>query len=100
MPAKEHWDKVYSTKATNAVNWFQEHADLSLRLIRGTGVPADGSIIDVGDNAAAFRSFATALSAPLFSMTRISIALPRPVRFAWQADFFAPCRLHPHPSSP
>jgi hypothetical protein len=44
MPAKEHWDKVYSTKATNAVSWFQEHADLSLRLIRGTGVPADGSI--------------------------------------------------------
>jgi SAM-dependent methyltransferase len=51
MPAKEHWDKVYSTKATNAVSWFQEHADLSLRLIRGTGVPADGWIIDVGGGA-------------------------------------------------
>lgn len=51
MLAKEHWDKVYSTKATNAVSWFQEHADLSLRLIRATGVPADGSIIDVGGGA-------------------------------------------------
>jgi SAM-dependent methyltransferase len=46
MPAKEHWDKIYSTEPANAVSWFQEHADLSLRLIRGTGVVADGSIID------------------------------------------------------
>ena len=51
MTAKEHWDKVYSTKATNAVSWFQEHAELSLRLIRGTGLPTDGSVIDVGGGA-------------------------------------------------
>jgi SAM-dependent methyltransferase len=51
MPAKEHWEEVYSTKATNAVSWFQEHAALSLRLIRATGVTADRSIIDVGGGA-------------------------------------------------
>ena len=51
MLAKEHWDKIYSTRAANAVSWFQKHADLSLRLIRATGVPADGSIIDVGGGA-------------------------------------------------
>lgn len=43
MLAKEHRDKVYSTKATNAVSWFEAHADLSLRLIRATGLTADGS---------------------------------------------------------
>jgi 2-polyprenyl-3-methyl-5-hydroxy-6-metoxy-1,4-benzoquinol methylase len=48
---KEHWEKVYATKATNAVSWFQEHADLSLRLIRGCGVTAGSSIIDVGGGA-------------------------------------------------
>ncbi len=51
MPAKDHWERVYATRATNAVSWFQEHADLSLRLIRGTGVASDGSIIDVGGGA-------------------------------------------------
>jgi len=51
MQSKDHWEKLYSTKATNAVSWFQEHADLSLRLIRATGVTPDGSIIDVGGGA-------------------------------------------------
>ncbi len=46
---KEHWEQVYTTKPTNGVSWFQEHAELSLRLIRETGV--SGSIIDVGGGA-------------------------------------------------
>jgi ubiquinone/menaquinone biosynthesis C-methylase UbiE len=48
---KEHWETVYSTKRTNTVSWFQEHAETSRRLIRATGVPVDGSIIDVGGGA-------------------------------------------------
>jgi SAM-dependent methyltransferase len=51
MKGKEHWETVYSTKRTNAVSWFQEHAELSRRLIRATGVPGSGSIIDVGGGA-------------------------------------------------
>ncbi len=51
MASKEHWETVYSTKATNAVSWFQAHAKISRRLIRATGVTADGSIIDVGGGA-------------------------------------------------
>ena len=51
MTSKEHWETVYSTKAANAVSWFQEHAEISRRLIRATGVPTDGSIIDVGGGA-------------------------------------------------
>jgi SAM-dependent methyltransferase len=51
MQSKDHWERVYSTKPTNAVSWFQEHAELSLRLIRGTGVPYSASIIDVGGGA-------------------------------------------------
>lgn len=49
--AKEHWEKVYSTKAADEVSWFQEHAALSLRLIREAGVPKDAAIIDVGGGA-------------------------------------------------
>lgn len=51
MQAKDHWEKVYSTKATDAVSWFQEHADFSLDLIRATGVGCDAAIIDVGGGA-------------------------------------------------
>lgn len=51
MESKEHWERVYSTKATDAVSWFQPHADRSLRLIRESGVPRSAAIIDVGGGA-------------------------------------------------
>lgn len=51
MDPKEHWEAVYRTKAPTEVSWFQEHAELSLRLIRGAGIPVSASIIDVGGGA-------------------------------------------------
>jgi ubiquinone/menaquinone biosynthesis C-methylase UbiE len=51
MQSKEHWEKVYTTKATDTVSWFQPHADLSLDLIKATGVSHDAAIIDVGGGA-------------------------------------------------
>lgn len=51
MQSKEHWEKVYATKATDAVSWFQEHAGLSLDIIRATGAGKDAAIIDVGGGA-------------------------------------------------
>lgn len=51
MEPKAHWEGVYSSKAVNAVSWFQEHAELSLRLIKATGVPLSAAIIDVGGGA-------------------------------------------------
>jgi len=51
MQSKEHWEKVYTTRATDTVSWFQPHADLSLDLIKATGVTHDAAIIDVGGGA-------------------------------------------------
>jgi 2-polyprenyl-3-methyl-5-hydroxy-6-metoxy-1,4-benzoquinol methylase len=51
MQSKEHWDTVYSTKASTEVSWFQLHADLSMKLIRKAEVPQSGTIIDVGGGA-------------------------------------------------
>jgi 2-polyprenyl-3-methyl-5-hydroxy-6-metoxy-1,4-benzoquinol methylase len=51
MGSKAHWERVYSTRATTEVSWFQEHAGVSLKLIRDSGVPASASIIDVGGGA-------------------------------------------------
>jgi ubiquinone/menaquinone biosynthesis C-methylase UbiE len=51
MQPKDHWENVYTTKSTDAVSWFQEHADNSLRLIQQTGVAPDAAIIDIGGGA-------------------------------------------------
>lgn len=48
---KAHWERVYSSKATNAVSWFQEHAEQSLALIEATGAGRTAAIIDVGGGA-------------------------------------------------
>ncbi len=51
MQSKDHWEKVYSTKAEDSVSWFQPHADMSMQFIRATGVDKDAAIIDVGGGA-------------------------------------------------
>jgi 2-polyprenyl-3-methyl-5-hydroxy-6-metoxy-1,4-benzoquinol methylase len=51
MQSKDHWEKVYTSKASDAVSWFQPHADRSLNLILGTGVSRTAAIIDVGGGA-------------------------------------------------
>lgn len=51
MQPKQHWEEVYTTKSTDSVSWFQPHADLSMNLIRATGMGKDAGIIDVGGGA-------------------------------------------------
>lgn len=48
---KEHWEKVYSTKAESEVSWFQDTPALSLDLINRAGAGPDSSIIDIGGGA-------------------------------------------------
>jgi SAM-dependent methyltransferase len=51
MQSKDHWEKVYTTKAPDNVSWFQAHAELSMRLIRESCPRRDAAIIDVGGGA-------------------------------------------------
>jgi len=51
MQSKERWERVYTSKPTDAVSWFQKHPEKSLALIRHTGVAHAASIIDVGGGA-------------------------------------------------
>lgn len=51
MQAKRHWEEIYQTKAPTQVSWYQAHPQLSLDLIRRTGVAHDAPIIDVGGGA-------------------------------------------------
>ncbi|CAK0769898.1 SAM-dependent methyltransferase [Gammaproteobacteria bacterium] len=48
---KSHWERVYSSKSATSVSWFQARAEVSLRLIRETGVAPTAAIIDVGGGA-------------------------------------------------
>jgi ubiquinone/menaquinone biosynthesis C-methylase UbiE len=51
MHPKEHWENVYSSKPSDGVSWFQQHAALSLDLIKSTGMGCEAAIIDVGGGA-------------------------------------------------
>jgi 2-polyprenyl-3-methyl-5-hydroxy-6-metoxy-1,4-benzoquinol methylase len=48
MDVKTHWEKVYQTKAPDAVSWYQPHLETSLTLIERAGATASSAIIDVG----------------------------------------------------
>ena len=48
MDAKTHWEKVYTTKAPNAVSWYRTHLEASLALIERAVDARSASIIDVG----------------------------------------------------
>ncbi len=51
MQNKEHWETVYSTKAPDAVSWFQERAETSLDFMKKLNLEKNASIIDVGGGA-------------------------------------------------
>jgi len=48
MDTQAHWEKVYSTKASDAVSWFRPHLDTSLALIERVAPDLSASVIDVG----------------------------------------------------
>lgn len=41
MNRKEHWERVYQTKAATEVSWFQTDPTLSLRLLEAAGLNVD-----------------------------------------------------------
>ena len=45
---KEHWEKVFSTKAENEVSWFQKYPKTSVDFLDMYNLPLDANIIDVG----------------------------------------------------
>jgi SAM-dependent methyltransferase len=48
MDSKQYWEKIYSAKKIDSLSWFQDHADISLRLIHNTGLGKKAAIIDAG----------------------------------------------------
>ena len=48
MDSKAHWERVYRTKAPDAVSWYRQHLETSLALIERAVPARSASIIDVG----------------------------------------------------
>ena len=40
MDRKAHWDRVYTTKASDEVSWFQPEPTISLQLLERSGLTA------------------------------------------------------------
>jgi 2-polyprenyl-3-methyl-5-hydroxy-6-metoxy-1,4-benzoquinol methylase len=48
MDNKAHWEKVYGTKAPDAVSWYAPHLETSLYLIHQAANDKSAAIIDIG----------------------------------------------------
>jgi 2-polyprenyl-3-methyl-5-hydroxy-6-metoxy-1,4-benzoquinol methylase len=45
---KEHWEKVFATKAENEVSWFQAYPKTSMEFLQLFNLPLDANVIDIG----------------------------------------------------
>jgi 2-polyprenyl-3-methyl-5-hydroxy-6-metoxy-1,4-benzoquinol methylase len=45
---KDHWEKVYGSKASEAVSWYAPHLETSLKLIHQASANKNSAIIDIG----------------------------------------------------
>lgn len=48
MDLREHWERVYSTKAAEQLSWFEPLPEVSLRLLAAAGMTTDSCVLDVG----------------------------------------------------
>ena len=51
MGSREHWENIYSVKKPDEVSWYQPHPEVSLRMIRDSGIGRDAAIVDIGGGA-------------------------------------------------
>jgi len=48
MESQAHWEKIYQTKAVDAVSWYRPHLEKSLALVRRAAGDRSAAVIDVG----------------------------------------------------
>lgn len=105
MHTKDHWERVYASKAADEVSWYQRHAARSLRMIRATGVPLSAPIIDVGGGAS--RLAEDLLQAGFTALTVLDISAcaleaakrrlgPLAPRVTWREADITSASLPPH----
>ena len=48
MERKDHWERVYTTKAEREVSWFESLPSISLEMLEASGLTAETCVLDVG----------------------------------------------------
>jgi len=48
MNRRAHWDRIFTTKASDDVSWFQPEPTVSLRLLDAAGMTSASCVIDIG----------------------------------------------------
>jgi SAM-dependent methyltransferase len=48
MTRQTHWDRIYATKESHQVSWFQPEPTTSLRLLDAAGMTTSSCVIDIG----------------------------------------------------
>jgi trans-aconitate methyltransferase len=72
--AQDHWNRIYTTRAVDAVSWYQTQPKISLELIAAADLPADAPIIDIGGGASLLVDCLLAQGRTALSVLDISAA--------------------------
>ena len=48
MERQQHWDRVYTRRASDELSWFETEPAISLRLLDAAGLHRDSCVLDVG----------------------------------------------------
>lgn len=51
MERREHWEKVYRSKAADAVSWYSPHLEVSLAVIERLAPSTRAAVLDIGGGA-------------------------------------------------
>lgn len=71
---QDHWNRVYTTRAVDAVSWYQAQPKISLELIAAADLPVDAPIIDVGGGASVLVDCLLAQGRSALSVLDVSAA--------------------------
>ncbi|HET9190398.1 MAG TPA: class I SAM-dependent methyltransferase [Rudaea sp.] len=71
---QDHWNRVYTTRAVDAVSWYQAQPKISLELIAAADLPVDAPIIDIGGGASVLVDCLLAQGRSALSVLDVSAA--------------------------
>jgi 2-polyprenyl-3-methyl-5-hydroxy-6-metoxy-1,4-benzoquinol methylase len=71
---QDYWNRVYTTRAVDAVSWYQAQPKISLELIAAADLPVDAPIIDVGGGASVLVDCLLAQGRSALSVLDVSAA--------------------------
>lgn len=83
---QNHWNRVYTTRAIDAVSWYQTQPKISLELIAAADLPVDAPIINVGGGASVLVDCLLAQGRSALSVLDVSAAALASARTRLGAD--------------